>query len=117
MKRYQTRTCAECPWLKSVEPGQFPPERFIALAHTAYDMAVPQFACHKSPPGQEFGCAGFVLAGSTHNMGARMAARRGVLDRAATTATGPLYRNYREMAIAHGVPPRHPALRRCRDDQ
>ena len=117
MKSYQKKTCAECPWLVDVPSGQFAPGRFVALAPTAHDMAMTQFACHKSPAGKEFGCAGFVLAGSTHNLGARLAAMAGKMDRDGTSATGPLHPNYRAMAIARGVPASHPALRDCRDDQ
>ena len=117
MKSYQARTCVEWPERTGVPPGQFPPERFVALAHTAYDRAIVQFACHKSAEGQKIGCAGFVLAGAMHNLGARLAALRGVLDWENTTTAAPLYPNYRAMAVAHGVPSDHLALRRCRDDQ
>ena len=77
MKLYQTRPCAECPWRRDISPGQFPAERFIILACTAYDMNLTQFACHKSPEGAEFGCAGFLLRGATHNLGTRLAIRAG----------------------------------------
>jgi len=116
VKTYQTRPFAECPWRLDVAPGQFPPERFAALAHTAYDMSLGQFACHKSPEGGEFGCAGFVLRGAVHNLGARLAMHRGVLDPDAVTSDVPLHPNYRAMAIAHGVDPDDPVLRACRDD-
>ncbi len=58
MKTYQTKPCTECPWRRDVAPGQFPAERFRDLAETAHDMSQVQFACHKSPEGGEFGCAG-----------------------------------------------------------
>jgi hypothetical protein len=116
LQTYQTSPCAECPWRKDIPPGQFSPLRFIALAHTAYDMAMAQFACHKSPPGLEFGCAGFVLRGATHSLGARLAASRGTLEPQRVSSPYPLYANYRAMAIANGVPPDDPALLGCRDD-
>lgn len=114
MSTYMTKPCAECPWRTDVSPGRFSPERFIALARTAYDMATTQFACHKSPEGAEVGCAGFVLRGATHNLGARLSARRGDLDPRDVTSPYPLHADYRAMAIANGVDPDHPALQPCR---
>lgn len=117
MKKYQIKPCENCPWRTDVPTGQFSVDRFIALAKTAYDQALLQFACHKSPEGQEFGCAGFVLNGATHNLGARFAQSYGRLDCDAITSAYPLFPNYRAMAIANGVPADHPALEACRDDQ
>lgn len=117
MKLYQRQPCSECPWRVDVSPGQFPPSRYIALAPTSYDMALVQFACHKSAEGAEIGCAGFVLAGATHNLGARLAARAGRLDPAQVRSEHELHPHFRAMAVANGVPADHPALRRCRDDQ
>lgn len=116
MKAYQAKPCAECPWRTDVAPGQFPPKRFIALAETAYDMALVQFACHKSKR-LDIGCAGFVLRGSLHNLGMRFALRDGRLDIDSVSDGGcPLHSNYRSMAIANGVREDHPTLRLCRDD-
>lgn len=115
MKIYQTKPCTECPWRKDVAPGQFAPERFRHLAATAYDMSNIQFACHKSPEGGEFGCAGFVLRGAAHNLGARLAARAGRLRLAEVTSPYPLHASYRDMAIANGVGPEDPSLSPCRD--
>ncbi len=115
MKTYQTRPCAECPWRTDVARGQFAAERFRDLAATAYDMAVAQFACHKSPEGGEFGCAGFVMRGATHNLGARLAARAGRLRRGEIDSPYPLHASYRAMAIANGVDPDDPVLAACRD--
>jgi hypothetical protein len=116
VKLYQRTPCIECPWRLDQPPGRFPPERYIVLAESAWDMAVVQFACHKSPEGQEFGCAGWVLQSSAHNYGARMAASRGVLNPAEISSPYPLYETYRALAIANGVPPDEPALVPCRDD-
>lgn len=113
MKLYQTRPCLECPWRCDVPPGQFPPERFIALAETAYDRALVQFGCHLL---DDVGCAGFVLRGAEHNLGARLAICYGRLDpRAADDGGLLLYQDYRAMAVANGVPPDHPALKPCRE--
>jgi hypothetical protein len=114
VKTYQTRPCAECPWRTDVVPGKFEPERFVALAHTAYDQAEEQFGCHKASEAEPVGCAGFVLAGAEHNIGARVSAMNGRLRPAEVSSPWPLFSSYREMAVANGVPPDHPALRRCR---
>jgi hypothetical protein len=114
MKNYAPAPCAECPWRTDVPPGRFPPARFIALAKTAYDMALEQFACHKAPDSRAFGCAGFVLRGATHNLGARLSINAQRLDPRAVSSPFPLYCDYREMAVANGVEPDHPALAACR---
>lgn len=104
--------CAECPWRRDVAPGKFPPERFEALASTAYDLAGTVFACHMSKEGGEFACAGFVLQSSAHNFRCRMA--RMPFDD--VKSPYPLFNTYREMAIANGVDEDDPSLRNCRDD-
>lgn len=109
--KHATMPCAECPWRTDVPAGKFPPERYIALAATAYDMAGKVFACHMSKEGGEFACAGFLLQSSAHNMACRMA--RQAFD---VRSSYPLFPTYRKMAIANGVPANHPALRNCRDD-
>jgi len=114
MSSYRFKPCTECPWRTDVDTGRFPPERFAELAGTAYDMAMHQFACHKTPEGHEKGCAGFVLRGSDHNLGARLACRDGRLDRGKVSSPYPLYGDFRAMAIANGLAPDHPALLACR---
>jgi hypothetical protein len=116
VKLYQTKPCAECPWRTDVAPGRFPPSRFIDLAKTAYDNAIEQFACHKSPEGQEFGCAGFLLNGALFNLGTRFSKSMGRVDPDEISSAYPLYPNYRAMAVANGVPEDHPALVGCRSD-
>jgi hypothetical protein len=110
------KPCNDCPWRTDVPTGNFPPERFVALAHTSYDMSLEQFACHKSPDGGEFGCAGFLLAGSAHNLGTRFGCRSGTVNLGIVSSAHDLYPNFRAMAVANGVPPDHPALAACRDD-
>jgi hypothetical protein len=108
---YAKTPCPECPWRRDVPVGQFPPERYVALAHTAYDLSLKVFACHMSKEGGEFACAGFLLQSSAHNLSVRMA------DHGFEVSSPyPLYETYREMAIANGVSRRDPALRDCRDD-
>ena len=109
--RFQAKPCAECPWRLDVAPGQFPPERFTAAAGCAHDMAASLFACHKSTEGADVVCAGFLIQGAMHNLSVRMMR----LEPGAVTSDHPLHRSYRAMAIAHGVPPDHPALADCRD--
>jgi hypothetical protein len=96
--------------------GKFAPDRFVALAHTAYDMSQVQFACHKSAEGEEFTCAGFLLAGGAHNLGVRLALHRGAIDLNAVQSPYPLFSSFRAMAIANGVEALHPSLNLCRDD-
>lgn len=109
----QIRPCAECPWRRDAL-GQFTPERFIALAHTAYDMSMVQFACHKSPEGGEFACAGFLERGADHNLAVRLCYISGAYERLDRSGGVDLVDDYREMAIRMGIPACHPALRPCR---
>lgn len=108
---YARKPCAECPWRTDVPVGKFPPARFIALAHTAYDLAGQVFACHMSKEGGEFACAGFTLMSSAHNMAMRMARHPFEVE-----SPYPLFATYRQMAIANGVKRNDPSLRNCRDD-
>lgn len=110
----QRRPCAECPWRRDVAPGQFSPERFIALANTTYDMSMVQFACHKAPGGGEFACAGFLERGAVHNLAVRLAYGGGRYERCDRSGGLELVDDYREMAIRNGVPRSHPALKACR---
>jgi hypothetical protein len=98
------RPCEECPWRLDAEPGQFPPERYRALTVTARDMTSQVFACHKSPPGQEHGCAGYLVQ-FRHNLSVRL---RGLKHPVSSAA--PLFATYRDMAIANGVDPDDPCL-------
>lgn len=108
---YIRKPCAECPWRTDIEPGQFPPERFQVLADCASDLSTVVFACHKSPHGAEFACAGFLLQQSAHNLSCRLARQQFEV-----TSPYPLHPNYRSMAIANGVDPYDAYLRNCRDD-
>lgn len=103
--------CGECPWRTDVPLGKFPPERFEALASTAYDLAGTIFACHMSKEGGEFACAGFLLQSSAHNLLCRLARMRFEVR-----SPYPLFGTYREMAVANGVDEGSPCLDRCRDD-
>lgn len=110
--KHAVTPCAECPWRKDVAPGKFPPDRYIELARTAYDMARSVFACHMGKEDGLFACAGFVLQSSAHNLSCRQAG----MPFQDVRSPYPLFRTYREVAIANGVRPGHPALTHCRDD-
>ena len=104
--------CAECPWRTDVPVGKFPPERYVALAATAYDLGRTVFACHMSKDGGEFACAGFILQSSAHSLSCRMS--REMFD--GVRSSYPLFETYRELAVANGVSEDDPALMNCRDD-
>jgi hypothetical protein len=113
---YARRTCAECPWKRDTPLGKFPPERYQALAGTACDMAMRVFACHMTKDGREHACAGFLIQQGGHNMSVRLALIDDHLKLDEIQSDGPLYENYREMAIANGVDPDDPCLEDVRDD-
>lgn len=77
--------CAECPWRKDTEPGQFPPERYKALRDTSPDedgrhpgLGAPMFACHKADvPGKEAPCAGWLASVGRDHVTVRMAVATG----------------------------------------
>jgi Family of unknown function (DUF6283) len=99
-------TCNECPWLRSARPGRFPPERYAALEPTCRGGGLPSiFACHKSPEGEEFACAGFLLVCGWENNRVRMAAIQGRYDPREVRATGPLFGSFDEMARSNGYDP------------
>ena len=113
---HRKEPCAECPWRKDVPVGKFRPERFRALAPTAYDMHRMIFACHMSKDEKPFACAGFLLQAAAHNLTVRMVIARDAYGNDVAAGGYPLFATYREMAIANGVAPDDPALKRCRDD-
>lgn len=109
------KPCAECPWRRDVRPGRFPPERFAALAASAYDMNNMIFTCHKTSVDKPLACAGFLLRGAVHNFSIRMALAQRELDLAGVSDAGlPLFDCYRDMAVANGVDPDDPVLKPCR---
>ena len=114
MSRYRHEPCAECPWRRDVPTGHFPPERFLALAHTAYDCSFVQFACHLSAENSPRTCAGFLLRGAEHNLAVRIKKSLSQIDPACLRETTPLYDSYRQMAVANGVDPDDPAMEQCR---
>ena len=111
---YRREPCSDCPWRRDAI-GAFPASAFRHSANTAYDMAGSTFGCHQSGTEKPAMCAGFILRGAGHNMGARLAAIKGEVDPSQVTDGGhKLHGSYRAMAIANGVSPRAECLKRCR---
>jgi hypothetical protein len=101
----RTETCSECPWLRDVEPDRFPPERFVQLRRSVEQGFAPMFACHKTLDTNPTACVGFLLRGGDNNFHVRMALIRQAYDPRKLRATGPLYDDFDEMAIANGADP------------
>lgn len=120
--RHQARhkPCEQCPWRMDVPTGVFPAEAFRASAPTAYDAAMPTFACHMSGAEKPATCAGFLLRHAAHNLGVRLSlhGQRVDLDRISHGGC-PVYPDYREMAVANGVARDDEVLRQVRgpDDE
>lgn len=109
------RPCPSCPWRKDSPIGAFPAEAYRHSASTAYDMSTNTFSCHVAGKEAPKTCAGFLMRGADHNLAIRLAAIRGRYDLDAVSDGGhELYRDYREMAEANGVPADDPRLRPCR---
>ncbi|EKY4113634.1 TPA: DUF6283 family protein [Pseudomonas aeruginosa] len=111
---HRRKPCEDCPWRRDAV-AKFPAEAFRISANTAYDLAKETFACHSSGAVKPATCAGFLLRGADHNLSIRMAYLEGRLTRDFDANGHELFDNYREMAIANGVDPDDPALKRCRD--
>lgn len=113
---YMKRPCRDCPWKKS-SVGVFPAEAFRVSAHTSYDMAPETFACHSAGIQRPKVCAGFLMMGSAHNLGARLQLMRGDIDLSQVSDGGhDLFEHYKAMAIANGVAPDDPCLLRSRTE-
>lgn len=111
--KYRRAPCSDCPWRVDAT-GQFPAEAFIASVGTSYDMSTSTFSCHESGKDKPATCAGFLLR-SHHNLSIRMKQLRGVIDLSVVHDGGhALHEDYRAMATANGVNPKHPALKSCR---
>ncbi len=110
---YRREPCGECPWIVA-NTGDFPAEAFRHSASTAYDMATNTFACHESGKDKPAVCAGFLLRGAHHNMAVRMGLMTGRFKRDVTDGGHVLHDGYTAMAVANGVAPDDPVLKRCR---
>lgn len=110
---YRKKPCSDCPW-KVSSTGVFPAMAFEHSAITAFDMSSHQFGCHQSGVSKPAACAGFLLAGSAHNLATRLARIKGEVKNDVQNGGNELYPSYREMAIGNGVSPDNPILSRCR---
>lgn len=114
-RTYRRRPCGGCPW-RVDQTGEFPAEAFRQSAGTAYDLSTRMFGCHEAGAAQPATCAGFLMAGSEHNLAYRLAVSQGRIDPGQVSDGGhALHVSYRAMAEANGVHPDDPALAPCRD--
>ncbi len=113
---YRRQPCEQCPWRRDLPTGVFPAEAFRISAHTAYDAAMEQFACHVSGKDKMATCAGFLLANAANNLGVRLKKSCDRIDPSEISSPYPLYDSYRAMAVANGVDQDDPVLAPCRAD-
>lgn len=112
---YRRQPCEQCPWRKDNPVGAFPAEAYRHSTVTAHDMSGNIFACHMSGAKNPTACAGFLLKGAYHNMAVRMSLIDGTIKIGEVSDGGfPLYESYRDMAVANGVDPADPILKKCR---
>lgn len=108
----QKRPCVNCPFRTDVEPGEFPHERYAVLRESCRHeqtvqapIGAPMFACHKSPEGGEFCCAGWLAVEGHNHIGVRLAVACGELPPEALSprADWPeLFDTYEAMAERQG---------------
>jgi hypothetical protein len=107
------RPCGECPWRRDTPAGKFETCRYDALRATTggpgaeVGLNAPMFACHMSPDGREYACAGWLAVAGRDHLGVRLAVALGRLDRAVLDPGDgwpELFGSYEEMAVAQGRP-------------
>jgi Family of unknown function (DUF6283) len=103
--------CAECPFRRDTEPGQFPACRYEALRATAgapgaeVPPGAPVFACHMSTEGRDQACAGWLAVCGIEHIGMRIAVLAGRLepeDLRPGDGWPELFGSYDEMAAVQG---------------
>lgn len=115
--RHRRKPCEQCPWRADLPTGVFPPQAFRESAPTAYDMAMSTFSCHMSGKERPATCAGFLFRHSVNNMQVRQRLLHSAGWPEHVSDGGfPIYKTYREMAIANGVDPDDPVLKPIRGD-
>ncbi|WP_425425580.1 DUF6283 family protein [Amycolatopsis marina] len=111
---HRRRPCAECPWRRDTPPGQFPADRYAALAHTSgapgaeARLDAPMFACHKTADGHEQACAGWLAVAGVHHLGVRLAVATGRLAPETLNPAPdwpPLFESFPQMTAAQARPP------------
>lgn len=111
---YRRKPCGTCPWRVDAV-GEFPAEAFRHSANTSYDMSEHEFCCHQSGKDKPATCAGYLLRGAAHNLKTRINVITGQVNLQAVSDDGlQLFKSYREMAEANGVPADDPILAPCR---
>lgn len=106
--------CANCPWRVGVVgardiPG-WGPELAAGLARSCRDDGMKAMACHKSKPGAEVVCAGFVVQVGFDSIGLRiLAVMHGLRVEDYAAGDAALHPDFETMLQAHGieVPPRN----------
>lgn len=118
---HRRRPCAECPWRRDTPPGQFPADRYAALASTSGApgaealLDAPMFACHKTAEGQEQACAGWLAVVGAYHLGVRLAVATGRLAPETLRPTPgwpPLFESFQQMAATQGCSPSTAPARR-----
>ena len=56
------RQCGNCPFRLDAPPGEFPPERYERLFDECVVGEGAMMACHRTRPGAEQACVGFLAA-------------------------------------------------------
>lgn len=79
------------------------------IRHGAKHLCVPPVWCSKAGHLRRI-----LLRGADHNLSVRLGYLKGVIDHDVKDGGLALHDGYREMAIANGVDPDHPALKQCR---
>jgi hypothetical protein len=79
------RPCGNCPWRRDAPAGEFPAERYERLRTTIGSpgheagLNAPIFACHKTEPGRDRACAGWLAVAGIDHLGIRLAVTLGRL--------------------------------------
>ncbi|PBA68864.1 DUF6283 family protein [Mycobacterium avium] len=107
------RPCANCPWRRDSPAGEFHAERYEVLRATAgvpgreAALGAPIFACHKSEPGRDRACAGWLAVAGIDHLGIRVAVALGRLPASTLRPAEDwpdLFDSYEEMADRNGLP-------------
>lgn len=106
------RPCAECPWRRDTDPGQFPAIRYEALRETTGErgreapLGSSMFACHKSTEDDPLACAGWLAAVGYENLTARLLIAQGAMAMPEPDASWPpLFESYDGMASVQAGEP------------
>lgn len=107
------RPCRNCPWRRDSPAAEFPVERYAALRATSGQpgneagLRAPLFACHKTSPGRDRACAGWLAVAGADHLGIRLAVALGRLP-ASVLRPGhdwpALFGSFVEMAERNGLP-------------